>query len=181
MKLMEFSASLPYIIPGTFFGLGYVAAFSHEPILIRGTAWIIILNYTFRQLSVSNKSANAAFSAIDEKLESAAQDLGASRIEILRGIILPLLKPVFWTCFITVFTSSMTAAGAIIFLISPGKNVASVELFQSVANGRYGVAAVQAVMLIAVTVGINMISMYLLERSRKQQKGGGKAYVPRIK
>ena len=41
MKLMEFAASLPYIIPGTFFGLGYVAAFCHEPIMIRGTAMII--------------------------------------------------------------------------------------------------------------------------------------------
>ena len=38
----------------------------------------------------------------------------------------------------------MTSVGAIIFLISPGKNVASAELFQSIENGRYGVASVQA-------------------------------------
>ncbi len=172
MKVVEFVASLPNIIPGTFFGLGYVAAFSHEPLMIRGTAAIIVFNYTFRQISVSNKSANAAFSAIDEKLEPAAQDLGASRIEILRGIVLPLLKPVFLTCFITVFTSSMTAVGAIAFLISPGRNVASMELFQSIENGRYGVAAVQAVMIILVTMAVNLLAMHLLDRSRKQQKGG---------
>ncbi|WP_054331185.1 ABC transporter permease [Merdimmobilis hominis] len=172
MKGVEFIASLPYIIPGTFFGLGYVAAFSHEPFLLRGTGLIIICNYTFRQISVANKSANAAFSAIDEKLEAAAQDLGASRMEVFFGVILPLLKSTFLTCFITVFTSSMTSVGAIAFLISPGKNVASMELFQSIENGRYGVAAVQAVMIIAVTLGINLFSMYLLNRGRKNQKGG---------
>lgn len=33
---------------------------------------IIVVNFTFRQISVANKSANAAFSSIDQKLESAA-------------------------------------------------------------------------------------------------------------
>lgn len=171
MKVMEFAASLPYIIPGTFFGLGYVAAFCHKPILIRGTSLIIIVNFTFRQISVANKSANAAFSSIDEKLESAALDLGASRIEILKGIIFPLMKPVFFTSFITIFTSSMTAVGAIVFLISPGRNLASVELYGMIENGRYSVAAVEAVWIIMVTVAVNIISMAFMEHSRKKQKG----------
>lgn len=168
MKIVEFIASLPYIIPGTFFGLGYVAAFSHKPFLIRGTAAIIILNFAFRQISVSNKSANAAFDSIDKKIELAAQDLGASKIHILFGIVFPMLKPTFLTCFITTFTSSMTAVGAIIFLISPGKNVASVELFQSIENGRYGVGSVQAVMIILITITVNILAMYLLEKSNKK-------------
>ena len=171
MKLMEFAASLPYIIPGTFFGLGYVAAFCHKPVMIRGTALIVIMNLAFRQISVANKAANAAFSSIDEKLESAARDLGASHLEILKEMIFPLMKPVFFTSFITIFTSSMTAVGAIVFLISPGKNLASVELYHSIENGRYSVASVEAVLIIVVTVAINVISMSLMERSRKKQKG----------
>ncbi|MEG2353576.1 MAG: iron ABC transporter permease [Clostridium sp.] len=170
MKIIEFIASLPYIIPGTFFGLGYVAAFSHGPILIRGTSAIIVLNYTFRQISVANKSANATFSTIDKKIEAASQDLGASKVQTLFRIILPLLKPTFLTCFITTFTASMTAVGAIVFLTSPGKNVASVELLQSIENGRYGIASVQAVMIIIVTVTVNIIAMYILERSKKDNE-----------
>ena len=64
MRTAEFFALLPYIIPGTFFGLGYVAAFSHPPMYIRGTSAIIILNLVFRQISLTNKSANAMFSGI---------------------------------------------------------------------------------------------------------------------
>ena len=173
MRGAEFLASLPYIIPGTFYGLGYVAAFSHPPIYIRGTSAIIILNMAFRQISLTNKASNAAFAGLNRRLEDAARDLGASRTDVLFGVILPLLKPTFVTGFISVFTSCMTAVGAIIFLISPGKNVASAELFQSIENGRYGVASVQAVFIILVTVGINLIAMSLLNRSDR----GGKCDV----
>ncbi len=170
MRGAEFLASLPHIIPGTFYGLGYVAAFSHPPIYIRGTSVIIIANLIFRQLSLTCKSANAAFTGLNRKLEDAARDLGASRMDILGGIILPLLRQIFVTGFISIFTSCMTSVGAIIFLISPGKNVASAELFQSIENGRYGVASVQAVFIILVTVSINLVSMNLLKRSKR----GGK-------
>lgn len=167
MRGVEFLALLPYIIPGTFYGLGYVAAFSHGPIYIRGTAAIIILNMVFRQISLTNKSANAMFLGINPRIETAARDLGASRLEILTGVILPLMKSTFITGFISIFTSCMTSVGAIIFLISPGKNVASAELFQSIENGRYGVASVQAVFIIVVTVGINLCFMSFLKRSKK--------------
>lgn len=136
---------------------------------IRGTSAIIILNLVFRQISLTNKSANAMFSGIDRKIEDAARDLGASRLEVLFGVILPLLKTTFATGFISIFTSCMTSVGAIIFLISPGKNVASAELFQSIENGRYGVASVQAVLIILVTVGINMAFMSLTKR---RERGG---------
>ena len=82
MKNIEFISSLPYIIPGIFFGLGYIVAFNKEPLLLTGTFAIVILNCTFRHISVSNKAANAAFTTIDKKIEDAARDLGASRFRI---------------------------------------------------------------------------------------------------
>ncbi|MBQ9074629.1 MAG: hypothetical protein IJY32_01540, partial [Mogibacterium sp.] len=51
------------------------------------------------------------------------------------------------------------------------KNLASAELFNSIENGRYGVASMQAVLVILVTVSINVLAMHLMERSRKKQKG----------
>ena len=109
MTVIEFISSLPYIIPGTFFGLGYVAAFSKPPFLLSGTAIIIISNIAFRQVSIANKAANSSFSIIDSKIEFAAKDLGASHVQSLFGIIIPILKPVILNCFITIFTTSMTA------------------------------------------------------------------------
>ncbi len=90
MKPVEFIASLPYIIPGLFFGLGYIVAFHNEPLLLTGTMAILVLNCTFRHISVGNKAANAAFENIDSKLEMAARDLGTSRIGVLVNVIFPL-------------------------------------------------------------------------------------------
>lgn len=164
MKYFEFISSLPYIIPGTFFGLGYVVAFNDKPFLLTGTATIIILNFTFRQISVSNKAANAAFTTIDLKIEDAARDLGASKLKILFNIIFPLLKPVFLTSFIMVFTACMTTIGAVIFLISPGKTLVSTEMFKAIQNGQYGLGSVLASFMILVTVFINLIAIRLLNK-----------------
>ena len=83
---------------GNLFGLGYVAAFSHPPFLLRGTLWIILLNCAFRQISVGCKAANGAFATMDEKTEMAARDMGATALEILFGIVFPQLKQVFKIC-----------------------------------------------------------------------------------
>lgn len=166
LKPVEFIASLPFIIPGTFYGLGYVAAFSLQPLMLRGTWLILGANMVFRQISVSNKAANSFFVTLDHRLEHAASDLGASKFRILGNVILPLTRPIFFTSFISVFTSSMTSMGAIAFIVSPGLNLASMELFGSVENGRYGVASVQAVMMIAVIALVNVIVLAIKNRKR---------------
>lgn len=166
LRPIEFIASLPYIIPGTFYGLGYVAAFSHPPLMIRGTYLILAANLIYRQVSVSNKVANSLFVTLDQRLENASSDLGASRFQTLRNIILPLTRPIFYTSFITIFTSGMTSIGAIAFIVSPGMNLASMELFGSVEQGKYGIASVEAVMMIAVIAFINVIAIFLKNRKK---------------
>ena len=47
-------------------------------------------------------------------------------------------------------------------------------MFQSIENGLYGVAAVQAVIIIAVTVCINLIAMRLLKKHTNISDVGGK-------
>ena len=166
MKYMEFIASLPYIIPGIFFGLGYILAFKNKPLLLTGTTAIVILNCTFRHISVANKAANAAFTTIDMKIEDAARDLGASRIRILNSIIFPLLKPAFLSSFINTFTACMTTVGAIIFLVSPRNLVSSIVMFKQISDGQYGLGAVMASFLIIITVSVNLIAIKLLRRER---------------
>lgn len=161
MPVVEFITSLPYIIPGIFFGLGYVAAFSKQPLYLRGTATILISNYIFRQLTVSIKAANTAFKGISENVDRAGQDLGASPLSIFFRILLPQVKQSFTSSFITVFTSSMSAVGAIVFIISPGMSVASIELFRSTEVGEYGVASVQALFMIGIVAFVNLLALKL--------------------
>ena len=159
MKFIEFLSSLPYIIPGTFFGLGYILAFNKSPIMLTGTAAIVVLNCTFRQISIGSKAGNSIFSKIDINLEKAAQDLGAPKTRIMFDIIFPLVKPAFMVAFINGFTTTMTTTGAIIFLISPGASVATVEMFNTIRDGDYGLASIIAIFIIIVTFFINILAI----------------------
>lgn len=163
MRFIEFIASLPYIIPGTFFGIGYILAFNKKPLLLIGTVGIVVLNCTFRQISVGSKGASALFSNIDKQIEKAATDLGAPKLMIIKDIIIPLLKPAFLSSFINTFTSTMTTVGAIIFLISPGANVATVEMFNAIKNGNYGVGSVIACLIIIITFTVNILAIKTID------------------
>lgn len=173
MNLVEFFANLPYLIPGIFFGLGYVAAFSGPPLMLRGTAVILIANYVFRQLTVPVKNANAGFKALSPKLDQAARDLGATQLQLLRTVLLPPLMPHFISSFITVFTSSMSSMGAIAFLVSPGMNVGSMEIFNAVIMGSYGVASLEAVILMFAIAIVNLLAFGVLQASRRKRRRKG--------
>lgn len=157
IKIIEFLASLPYIIPGTFFGLGYILAFNRGILTLTGTSAIVVLNCTFRQLSIGTKAGDNIFTKLNPNIERAAQDLGASKMGILFNIIFPLLKPAFLVSFVNCFVATMTTIGSIIFLISPGANVATVVLFNSISQGEYGLASIIALAITLVTFSLNII------------------------
>ncbi len=156
IKWMDFAATVPYIIPGTFFGIGYILAFNDYPLPLTGTETIVVLNCIFRQLPIATKTASASLKNINPDLENAARDLGVKNIFIMKDIIMPLMKPAFLVSFVNTFTATMTTVGAIIFIISPGAKVATVEMFNTIRDGDYGVGSVIASMIILGTLIINL-------------------------
>ncbi|MGF7057807.1 ABC transporter permease [Brassicibacter mesophilus] len=156
MKGIDFIATIPYIIPGTFFGIGYILAFNDYPLELTGTALIVILNVLFKQLPMSTKINSAVLSQINPQVEEAAKDLGAQHFFVLKDIILPMSKSAFLVSFINNFTSTMTTIGSIIFLIYPGKKLATIEMFDAIQSGDYGVGSAIACTIILITLVVNI-------------------------
>lgn len=163
-KGIEFLGGVPYIIPGTFFGLGYILAFNSGIFTLTGTATIVILNCAFRQISIGIKAGDSIFSTLNPNIEKAGRDLGASKMRILLDIIFPLLKPAFLISFVNCFIATMTTIGAIIFLVSPGNNVATIMLFTQVAQGEYGAASITALAIIFITFSLNIFVAKVLKK-----------------
>ena len=163
-KGIEFLGGLPYIIPGTFFGLGYILAFNSGIFTLTGTAAIVILNCAFRQISIGIKAGDSIFSTLNPNIEKAGRDLGASKMRILLDIIFPLLKPAFLISFVNCFIATMTTIGAIIFLVSPGNNVATIMLFTQVAQGEYGAASITALAITFITFSLNIFVAKVLKK-----------------
>ncbi len=168
---LDFIATLPFMIPGPFLGIGYALAFRDAPLALTGTLAIVLLNMIYRQLPVATKAGAAVLSQADPEVEDAARDLGASESRIIKDVVFPQLKPAFLVGFVNTFTASMVTIGAIIFLITPGTKVATIELFGAVRGGHIGVAAVLANIIMLVTLTVNVTFSWLLLRRSREERG----------
>ena len=79
----------------------------------------------------------------------------------MRDVILPGLRPAFLSCFVYNFSSSMTTAGAVIFLIDPGRQLAVFRLFDAVYQGEYAIASLIATCIIAIVLAVEALA-YLI-------------------
>lgn len=164
MKFIDFTSTMPYIIPGTFFGLGYILAFNDYPLALTGTGLIVILNCIFKQLPLPTKVSSAVISQINPQVTEAASDLGAHKLQSLKDIVIPMSKPAFLISFVNNFTATMTTIGSIIFLVYPGKKLATLVMFDAIQSGKYKIGSVIACMIILITLIVNLIfSKFLLE------------------
>ena len=164
-KVIYFLAMIPYVLPGTCFGIGYILAFHHQPLKLTQTAYIIILNILFRQLPVIIQSASSSLAQMSEKVEMAARDLGATKIEVLRDVVWPSLKSTYVTGFVYNFTGAMTTSGAVLFLITPRYKMAVYTLYDAINAGEYGVACLMSAMIILVSVLVSwLVNSILRER-----------------
>lgn len=157
MKIIDFISTIPYIIPGTFFGIGYILAFNHYPLELTGTALIVILNCLFKQLPMATKVNSAVVSQINPQVQEASKDLGAHNLFVLKDIIFPMSKSGLLVSFINNFTSTMTTVGSIIFLVYPGRKLATLTMFDAIRSGNYGVGSVIACTIILITLVVNII------------------------
>lgn len=159
--------TLPNMLPGTCFGIGYILAFNHEPLRLTGTALIVIANMLFKQLPTTTKICTATLTQIPLSQELAVRDLGGGQWAVLKDVMLPGLRPGFLSCFVYNFSSSMTTAGAIIFLIDPARKLAVFRLFDAVYTGEYALASLIATAIIVVVLSVEAVA-YLI--SRKVEK-----------
>jgi len=166
LKMIDFVATLPYILPGTFFGLGYVLAFNSYPLKLTGTALIVILNLVFKQMPFATKIGYSSISQVSEDQLKSVRDLGGSRFNEIKDVVFPMSYEGFYISFINGFTATMTTIGSIIFLIYPSQKVATIVMFDVIESGKYDIGSVIAFYIIMICLVIN-ISYYLIVNRRR--------------
>lgn len=151
-KAMDLVSMLPYIIPGSFFGLGYILAFSGKPLALTGTAAIVVLNMTFKLMPLSAKIMGTAAVGMDPSIFEASQDLGGHWYQDYLRLFLPLSKRAGQLALVNGFISSMTTFGSIIFLVYPGQKVLTLVLFDIIGSGKYRLASALSCILMGICI-----------------------------
>ena len=156
-KLLDFALSLPYLLPGTCFGLAYILAFNKAPLKLTGTVWIMLFSLLFRQMPLGSRLASTALSQSPKNLELAARDLGAKPSLVFFQIILPGILPSFFSSVYLQFSQGLTTAGAIIFLISAKYKVLVYTLFDAINRGDYAVASLISGIMIILSLAFSFL------------------------
>ncbi|NCC96259.1 MAG: iron ABC transporter permease, partial [Synergistales bacterium] len=169
-RFLEALIMTPFALPGTLVGISYILAFNKAPIILVGTAAIIVINYVVRELPVGVEGGVASLRQIDPSIEEAAQDLGADSPTVFRTVVLPLIRPAFISSLSYTFVRAMTAVSAVIFLISARWYHLTVLIYNFSENLRFGLASVLATTLIVIVLGTFGLMRLLVRRNENLEK-----------
>ncbi|MDR1873594.1 MAG: iron ABC transporter permease [Synergistaceae bacterium] len=164
-RLLEMLIMTPFALPGTLVGISYILAFNKPPLILVGTAAIIVINYAIRELPVGVEGGVASLRQIDPAIEEAATDLGADSATVFRTIVLPLVRPAFLSSLSYTFVRSMTAVSAVIFLISARWYHLTVLIYNFSENLRFGLASVLSTVLIVIVFGVFGLMRLLIRKN----------------
>lgn len=158
--LMEVVSMLNFAVPGTVVGIGYILAFNQRPLLLTGTASIIIILFIFRRIPVGIRAGIAELQQIDPYIEEASADLGADSSTTFRKITLPMITPAFFSGLVFSFVKCMTAISAIIFVVSGKWNLITVAILGSVENADLSQAAAFSItIIIFILLALGLIQL----------------------
>ena len=163
-NLLSFLTMAPFVIPGIVLAIGFYAAYTHPPLLLYGTAWILILAFATRFLPIAYANCNAAIRSINPELEDAVRILGGTRLTAVRRVVFPLLKRSVAGAFILVFIPATRELSSAIFLYSINTQVLSVLLFDKSDEGNFEMLAAIGLILVFITVVLILIGFRLLGR-----------------
>lgn len=172
-KFLAFLGVLPVAVPGLVFGIGLLWAYLQTPLY--GTIWILLLAYVAKFLPYGILVSHSGILQIHPELEQSARMSGASALQALRRITVPLVKPTLIAVFFFVMLMSIKELSASILLYSDRSQVLSVLTWHYMDAGNYQFAAaigvVQTLLMLALVIGTRAIFNVSLERALGKDAG----------
>ena len=150
-NVIDTLSMLPYIIPGAVVGIALVVSFNREPVVLTGTAIIMIVALIIRRLPYTIRSSVAILQQIPMSIEEAAISLGCSKLKAFFTITVPMMAGGIMSGAIISWITIITELSTAIVLYSVKTETMTLTVYTAVVQGNDGVASAVATMLLAVT------------------------------
>ncbi len=142
----------PYIIPGCVLGITLLLAFNHKPLLLSGTAIIIMVSLVIRRMPYTLRSSSAILYQISTSMEEASISLGCSPVKTFFKITAVMMLPGVLSGAILSWITVINELSSSIILYTGRTRTMSVAIYQEVIRASYGTAAALATILTLSTV-----------------------------
>ncbi len=157
-RALDFIASLPFGVPGVVIGLGLLWAYAYLPLPIYGTLSILIISFITRFLSYATETVGGRMVQIDKSLEEAAWTSGATRLQGIKKILVPLAMPSLQGAYFLLFMAFFREIASAVLLYTASTSVLSTSIWSFFEQANWGLAS----SLSLVGMIVVFISMYLL-------------------
>lgn len=151
-KVIDTISMIPYIIPGSVVGIALVLAFNKKPLMLTGTAAIMIIALIIRRIPYTIRSSVAVLQQIPLSIEEAAISLGASKMKTFFAITVPMMGNGIMSGAILSWVTIITELSTAIILYNLNTITLTLAVYTYVSRGNYGIAAAYATILTVTTI-----------------------------
>lgn len=155
----------PYIIPGSVLGITLLLAFNKKPLLLSGTACIIIVAFVVRRLPYTLRSSAAILYQLSPSLEEAAISLGDSPVRSFFKVTSRMMMPGVLSGAILSWITIINELSASVLLYTGRTRTMSVSIYTEVIRGNYGTAAALSSVLTLTTI-VSLLLFFKASGSR---------------
>jgi iron(III) transport system permease protein len=150
--------SLPLGIPGIIIGLGFLILLIRTPLY--STIWILLIAYVAHFSPFALRGNAAMLLALNPELDESARANGATWLQTMRHVLLPLMKPAIVASWLLLFVIFIRELGASILLYAQGTETISVALVV-LSDRNFGYVAAFAVMQVVLLLA----AFFLFQRT----------------
>lgn len=152
----------PLAFPGAILGVAMVLSFSGSPFWMGGTFLIMVIGFMIRVIPQSFTYVHSGFKQIGSETEEAAVSLGASWLETMRRVTIPLLRGPILSVGIINFVLLFRELDIAIFLYTGANPVAPVILYNLASESQFQLMGALAVVMLAINLGVIIIARKFL-------------------
>ena len=182
---------IPYILPSWTFALAWLSLFKNRRIAgVQGIAelfgfqppdWLaygmfpIVICLAFHYFPLVFLLFGGALRSLNSQLEETARILKASRLTIMRKIVMPLMLPALMSAILLTFSRAVGTFGTPYILGSPVRfDILSTSLYGSIRTGSPGVSSVLTGVMVILGISMVLIDSYIVREAHRFVTVGGK-------
>ncbi|MBM4401653.1 MAG: iron ABC transporter permease [Candidatus Cloacimonetes bacterium] len=152
-NIFRLATLLFLVFPSITIGVVLIKIFNRPCLEVFYTSFgIIIAGYLIRFFPYASEILRTFFAQIDKKLIEAAKLTGASNLQALRKVLIPLLTPGLIAAWLVSFILCLTELGTTILIQPPGWQTLPIRIFVLMHYGAPELVAALCLILIVITV-----------------------------
>ncbi len=163
--LIDALIMFPYVIPGSVLGIGLIIAFNRKPIILVGTAAIMIISYVIRKLPYTVRSGSAFLYQMDPFIEEASINLGVSPMKTFFTVTARMMLPGVMSGAVLSWITCINELSSSIMLYSGKTSTIAVAIYQEVTRMSDGTAAALATILTITTI-VSLLIVFRLTKGK---------------